>query len=72
MMYVYFFTDARAKDPSQSRAMWIPLDFLLTIGITIYLAIYSRISLSMDTNIKFTETKFATDINGDEEAGPDH
>jgi len=36
IVYVYYLTDAKDKDKSDSAKMWIPLDILLTINITIY------------------------------------
>ena len=44
IVYVYFFTDDVANDPSQARKMWIPLDIILTIGISLYQVFYHFMS----------------------------
>ena len=34
--YMYYLTDIASRDSSQSSKMWIPLDILLTAGISMY------------------------------------
>lgn len=36
IIYVYYFTDARFKDASESSKIWIPLDIILTFNISMY------------------------------------
>lgn len=36
MLFVYLNSDAAVKDPSEARKMWVPLDFILTVCISLY------------------------------------
>ena len=36
IIYVYYFTDAAARDASESAKIWIPLDIILTFNIALY------------------------------------
>jgi len=48
MAFIFFFTNARELDPSESRAMWIPLDFLLTTLLTCYMGFFSAMEAKED------------------------
>jgi hypothetical protein len=41
--YVYYFTDLKEKESSETTKMWIPLDIILTINITLYQIFYNYI-----------------------------
>jgi len=41
--FVYYFTDLKEKESSQTTKMWIPLDIILTINITLYQIFYNYI-----------------------------
>ena len=36
IFYVFYFTDARQNCNSLAKKIWIPLDMLLTLGVTMY------------------------------------
>lgn len=40
ILYIYFFTDAVSQDNFPTRKIWIPLDIILTINITLYQIFY--------------------------------
>ena len=39
--FMYYGTDITKRESSQSTKMWIPLDILLTIGISMYQVFYN-------------------------------
>jgi len=47
-MYVYFFTTAATESPNIGNKMWIPLDFLLTVCISLYQVFYHYVSSYQD------------------------
>ena len=40
IIYIYFGTDARFRDASESSKIWVPLDILLTFNIAMYQLYY--------------------------------
>ena len=40
ILYIYFFTDAVKRDSYATRKIWIPLDIVLTVNITLYQVFY--------------------------------
>ena len=40
IFYVFYFTDARQNDVSLAKKIWIPLDMILTFGVTMYQLFY--------------------------------
>ena len=55
VIHVYFFTDARMVETSDSTKMWIPLDILLTFNISLYQVYYNMEELARQ---KAMEKKF--------------
>ena len=42
IIYVYYLTDARLIDASESSKIWIPLDIILTFNIALYQIFYNH------------------------------
>lgn len=43
IIYVYYLTDARLIDASESSKIWIPLDIILTFNIALYQIFYNYV-----------------------------
>ena len=41
IIYIYYFTDAKEKDASESSKIWVPLDIILTFNIALYQLYYN-------------------------------
>lgn len=42
IIYIYYLTDARLNDASESSKIWIPLDIILTFNIALYQIFYNH------------------------------
>jgi hypothetical protein len=50
ILYVYCFTSASADEASESSKIWVPLDIILTINISLYQLFYVYEEKYLDAN----------------------
>jgi hypothetical protein len=63
IIYVYFLTDAREIDASESSKIWIPLDIILTFNIGLYQIFYNHVQYLEDQGIEETAEQMQPSFN---------